>query len=202
MFAYFFDLDVKISNEEKYLRNDVVKVENEDYVLPKRGNVVLDKRPIIIGTGPAGLFAAYFLAKNGYKPIIFERGEKIEDRIKTVEDLWQNNNFKLNSNVQFGEGGAGTFSDGKLNTLVKDKENRMREIFKIFVECGAPKDIMYDNKPHIGTDILRQVIVNLRKKIISFGGEIHYNSLFQDIIYKDNKIKSIVVNEKQIDTDI
>lgn len=202
MFAYFFDLDVKISNEEKYLRNDVVKVENEDYVLPKRGNVVLDKRPIIIGTGPAGLFAAYFLAQNGYKPIIFERGEKIEDRIKTVEDLWQNNNFKLNSNVQFGEGGAGTFSDGKLNTLVKDKENRMREIFKIFVECGAPKDIMYDNKPHIGTDILRQVIVNLRKKIISFGGEIHYNSLFQDIIYKDNKIKSIVVNEKQIDTDI
>lgn len=139
MFAYFFDLDVKISNEEKYLRNDVVKVENEDYVLPKRGNVVLDKRPIIIGTGPAGLFAAYFLAKNGYKPIIFERGEKIEDRIKTVEDLWQNNNFKLNSNVQFGEGGAGTFSDGKLNTLVKDKENRMREIFKIFVECGAPR---------------------------------------------------------------
>lgn len=202
MFAYFFDLDVKISNEKKYLRNDVVKVENEDYVLPKRGNVVLDKRPIIIGTGPAGLFAAYFLAKNGYNPIIFERGEKIEDRIKTVEDLWQNNNFKLNSNVQFGEGGAGTFSDGKLNTLVKDKENRMREIFKIFVECGAPKDIMYDNKPHIGTDILRQVIVNLRKKIISFGGEIHYNSLFQDIIYKDNKIKSIVVNEKQIDTDI
>ena len=122
MFAYFFDLDVKISNEEKYLRNDVVKVENEDYVLPKRGNVVLDKRPIIIGTGPAGLFAAYFLAKNGYKPIIFERGEKIEDRIKTVEDLWQNNNFKLNSNVQFGEGGAGTFSDGKLNTLVKIKK--------------------------------------------------------------------------------
>ena len=182
MFAYNFDLDVKIKNENKYLRNDIVMVENEDYVLPKRGNVALDKRPIIIGAGPAGLFAAYFLAKNGYKPIIFERGEKIEDRIKTVEDLWQNNNFKLNSNVQFGEGGAGTFSDGKLNTLVKD--------------------IMYDNKPHIGTDILRQVIVNLREKIISFGGEIHYNSLFQDIIYEDNKIKSIIVNDKLIDTDI
>ena len=116
--------------------------------------------------------------------------------------MWQNNEFKINSNVQFGEGGAGAFSDGKLNTLVKDKENRMREVFKIFVECGAPEEIMYESKPHIGTDILQKVVVNLRKKIISMGGEIHFNSCMEDIIISNGKIKSIIVNGKVIDTDI
>ena len=202
MFSYVFDFDVEIDNEDKYLDNNIVKVETEEYVLPSQGSEIINNRVYVVGAGPAGLFAALKLATYGYKPIVIDRGQTILERIKTINDLWENNKLNEESNVCFGEGGAGTFSDGKLNTLVKDKENRMREIFKIFVECGAPKDIMYDNKPHIGTDILRQVIVNLRKKIISFGGEIYYNSLFQDIIYKDNKIKSIVVNEKQIDTDI
>lgn len=154
MFAYVYDLDVTIDNENKYVGKDVILVENEDYVLPQMGNNILSNRPIVVGAGPAGLFCTYMLAKYGYKPILIERGEKIEDRVKSVGEFWQNNKFTKNSNVQFGEGGAGTFSDGKLNTLVKDKENRMREVFKIFVECGAPQEIMYDSKPHIGTDIL------------------------------------------------
>lgn len=202
MFAYVLDLDVDILNEDKYLSKNVVKVENEDYVLPCCGNEILNYRPVVVGAGPAGLFCTYMLAKYGYKPILFERGEKIEDRVKTVDELWNKNIFSINSNVQFGEGGAGTFSDGKLNTLVKDKENRMREVFKIFVECGAPKEIMYDNKPHIGTDVLRNVIVNLRNKIKSYGGEIYYNSLLEDIVFEDNKLKSIIVNGKNMETDV
>ena len=202
MFSYVFDLDVEIDNENKYLSSNICKIQNEEYILPLQGSFLLEKRPIVIGTGPAGLFCAYFLAKYGYKPILFERGEQIDKRIKTVEALWQNNEFKINSNVQFGEGGAGTFSDGKLNTLVKDKENRMREVFKIFVECGAPEEIMYESKPHIGTDILQKVVVNLRKKIIAMGGEIHFNSCMEDIIISNGKIKSIIVNGKVIDTDI
>lgn len=169
MFSYVFDLDVEIDNENIFLKENIIKVENEEYVLPEIGRETLNKRPIVIGAGPAGLFCTFFLAKNGYKPILFERGEKIEQRVKTVEDLWQNNNFVINSNVQFGEGGAGTFSDGKLNTLVKDKAGRMREVFKIFVECGAPEEILYDSKPHIGTDILRKVVINLREKNNSYG---------------------------------
>ena len=193
MFAYVYDLDVTIDNENKYVGNDVILVENEDYVLPQMGNNILSNRPIVVGAGPAGLFCTYMLAKYGYKPILIERGEKIEDRVKSVGEFWQNNKFTKNSNVQFGEGGAGTFSDGKLNTLVKDKENRMREVFKIFVECGAPQEIMYDSKPHIGTDILRSVIINIRKKILSFGGEIYYNSLLEDIVIKNGKISQVKI---------
>lgn len=202
MFAYVYDLDVTIDNENKYVGKDVILVENEDYVLPQMGNNILSNRPIVVGAGPAGLFCTYMLAKYGYKPILIERGEKIEDRVKSVGEFWQNNKFTKNSNVQFGEGGAGTFSDGKLNTLVKDKENRMREVFKIFVECGAPQEIMYDSKPHIGTDILRSVIINIRKKILSFGGEIYYNSLLEDIVIKNGKISQVKINGKLIGTDI
>ncbi len=201
-FSYIFDLDVFVDNEDKYLKKGIYKVNDEQYTLPLKGNVPILKRPLVIGAGPAGLFCAYMLAKYGYKPILYERGEKIEQRVKTVENLWQNNCFSLNSNVQFGEGGAGAFSDGKLNTLVKDKASRMHEVFKIFVECGAPKEILYDSKPHIGTDILRKVVINLREKIISMGGDIYYNSLLEDIIVEDNKLKSIIVNGKKIDTDI
>ena len=202
MFAYVYDLDVTIDNENKYVGKDVILVENENCVLPQMGNNILSNRPIVVGAGPAGLFCTYMLAKYGYKPILIERGEKIEDRVKSVGEFWQNNKFTKNSNVQFGEGGAGTFSDGKLNTLVRDKENRMREVFKIFVECGAPQEIMYDSKPHIGTDILRSVIINIRKKILSFGGEIYYNSLLEDIVIKNGKISQVKINGKLIGTDI
>ena len=168
---FVYEVDVVANNENNILRkvktNDIFKTSNEEYkyVLKYDKNI----NPIIVGSGPAGLFCAYLLAEAGFKPLIIERGEKIEDRVKTVENFWNTNNLNLNSNVQFGEGGAGTFSDGKLNTLVKDKSYRMKKVFEIFASCGAPREIMYVHNPHIGTDILRKVVVNMRNKIISMG---------------------------------
>ena len=205
---YIYEVDVGIKNEEHLLKKhqlnkDIFLTPEEKYIYPEIGNKKINYRPIIVGSGPAGLFCAYLLAEKGYKPIIIERGEKIEERVKSVENFWKTGILNKNSNVQFGEGGAGTFSDGKLNTLVKDKSFRMKKVFEIFVESGADKDILYTNNPHIGTDVLRKVIVNLRKKIIDFGGEFHYNTTLTNINIKENKITSIEINHKEIiNTDI
>lgn len=202
MFSYVFDFDVEIDNEDKYLDNNIIKVEMEEYVLPSQGSEIINNRVYVVGAGPAGLFAALKLATYGYKPIVIDRGQTLLERIKTINDLWENNKLNEESNVCFGEGGAGTFSDGKLNTLVKDKYFRMKEVFKTFVECGAPEEIMYDSMPHIGTDILRNVIINLREKIISLGGEFKFNSKLEDIIIKDGKLESIIVNKEIIPCNI
>ena len=205
---YIYEVDVDVKNEEHLLKKhqlnkDIFLTPEEKYIYPKIGNKKLKHRPIIVGSGPAGLFCAYLLAELGYKPIIIERGEKIEERVKSVENFWKTGILNKNSNVQFGEGGAGTFSDGKLNTLVKDKSFRMKKVFEIFVESGANKDILYTNNPHIGTDVLRKVIINLRKKIIDFGGEFYYNTTLTNINIKENKMTSIEINHKEIiETDI
>lgn len=195
---YVYTFDVNVSNEEKVLKNkNVIKTPKEEYKLEITGKNKLENRPVIIGTGPSGLFLGYMLSKYGYKPLLIERGEKIEDRVKTVESFWKDNNLNTESNVQFGEGGAGTFSDGKLNTLVKDKYYRMKKVFEIFVEAGAPEEILYDYKPHIGTDKLREVVINLRNKIISMGGEFRYSTKLTDLIIKNNKLEGIIVNDKE-----
>ena len=205
---YIYEVDVDVKNEEHLLKKhqsnkDIFLTPEEKYIYPKIGNKKLKHRPIIVGSGPAGLFCAYLLAELGYKPIIIERGEGIEERVKSVEEFWKTGVLNKNSNVQFGEGGAGTFSDGKLNTLVKDKSFRMKKVFEIFVESGADKEILYTNNPHIGTDVLRKVIINLRKKIIAFGGEFHYNTTLTNINTKENQITSIEINHKEIiETDI
>ena len=205
---YIYEIDVDVKNEEHLLKKhqsnkDIFLTPEEKYVYPKIGNKKLKHRPIIVGSGPAGLFCAYLLAELGYHPIIIERGEKIEERVKSVENFWKTGVLNKNSNVQFGEGGAGTFSDGKLNTLVKDKNFRMKKVFEIFVESGADKDILYTNNPHIGTDVLRKVIINLRKKIIDFGGEFRYKTTLTNINTKENKMTSIEINHKEIiETDI
>ena len=194
---YIYTLDVNVLNEDKVkLSDDVTITPDESYKIDELGNIQLNYRPIIIGAGPSGLFAAYILALYGYKPILFERGKDVDSRIKDVDKFLETGELNINSNIQFGEGGAGTFSDGKLNTLVKDKNNRMKFVFDTFVECGAPEEILYDNHPHIGTDILRSVIKNLRNKIIKLGGEIHFNSCLTDIIIKDNSVKGIIINDK------
>ena len=196
---YVYEVDIEIENEEKVLRKakskDIIKAPTEIYNFPSKRKI---EPPTIIGCGPAGLFCAYLLAENGYKPIIYERGEKIEDRVKTVEEFWKTGKLNPNSNIQFGEGGAGTFSDGKINTMVKDKQFRGKKVFEIFVENGAPEEIMYLNNPHIGTDLLRQIIINMRNKIISMGGKINYNSTLTNIIVKDNCLEAIEINNKQI----
>lgn len=204
---FSYEIDVAVNDEmivlAKTASSDIFLVKENSYKFNITGIQNIKKRPIIIGSGPAGLFCGYMLALNGYKPIIIERGQDVDNRIKDVQEFWKNGNLKINSNVQFGEGGAGTFSDGKLNTLVKDINNRQKKVLEIFVEAGAPKEILYENKPHIGTDILRTVVKNIRKKIISMGGDFRFNTCLTNLIYQDNQIKSIVVNKEEIiDTDI
>lgn len=197
--CYVYEVDVDINNETKLkFNNDVFYSPDENYRFYPKKIKSMSSRPIIVGSGPSGLFCAYMLSSFGFKPIVIERGEKVEKRIKSVEEFWNNGKLNENSNVQFGEGGAGTFSDGKLNTLVKDERFIMKKVFEIFVECGAPKEILYENKPHIGTDILRDVIINMRNKIIKLGGEFRYNTKLTDLIIEDNAIKKIKINDNEM----
>lgn len=154
---YSYTVDVKGINESEVPKrvkgSQVSVVEPARYRFPSPGGEKTAQRPVIIGTGPAGLFCGYMLALHGYRPILLERGMDVEQRCRKVEEFWKTGQLDRECNIQFGEGGAGTFSDGKLNTLVKDKDGRSREVLSIFVAAGAPKDILYDGKPHIGTDI-------------------------------------------------
>lgn len=199
---YVYEMVVEIKNEKDYLlknlNKDITYYEEKKYKFEKEGTKELKNNILIAGAGPAGLFAAYILCENGYAPIIIERGKKIEERIKDVEDFWRNNKLNLNSNVQFGEGGAGTFSDGKLNTLIKDKNCRMKKVFETFVKYGAPEEILYSYKPHIGTDRLQDVIVNMRNDIIKMGGKFLYNKTLTNLIIDDNKLKSIILNNEEV----
>ena len=199
---YVYEVDVLVDNEDIILKkkksNTIFKTPDLSYHFSITGEEKLNTRPVIIGTGPAGLFCAYLLAENGYHPLILERGGTVEDRVKAINQFWKNGVLDKDCNVQFGEGGAGTFSDGKLNTLIKDKANRGKKVFEIFVENGASEEIMYVHKPHIGTDLLRKVIVNIRNKIISMGGEFRFNTCLTDLSVVDNKIVSIEVNHKEI----
>ena len=163
------------------------------YRFPKPGSGELSCRPVVIGMGPAGLFCAYYLAKHGYRPLLLERGKDVESRTRDVKEFWEGGRLLPNSNVQFGEGGAGTFSDGKLNTLVKDKDGRNREVLKTFVECGAPESILYDSKPHIGTDVLSGVVKTMRERLIAWGGEVRFESLVTELILKDNRLTGVAV---------
>lgn len=199
---YVYEVDIKINNEEKYLNKDIIKTPDERYIFKITGNKKMKKRPIIIGSGPSGLFASYLLSLHGYKPVIIERGEDIDSRVKTVEKFWKENILNPNSNVQFGEGGAGTFSDGKLTTSVKDKENRQKFILKTFVKFGSPKEILYIKNPHIGTDLLRNIIKNMRNEIIKNGGTFKFNTTLKDIAVEKGKICKIITDKGEIETDI
>ena len=196
---YVYEVDVEVLNEKLVLKKnkskDIFLSPKEKYQFKIIDTKKLKERPIIVGSGPAGLFCGYLLAEAGYKPLIIEQGEMIEERIKSVERFFEDHILNPTSNIQFGEGGAGTFSDGKLNTLVKDKACRGKKVFEIFVENGAPEEIMYLSHPHIGTDILRKVIVNIRNNIISMGGEFLFKTKLTDLIIKDDVVKGIVVNE-------
>ena len=194
--CFVYEVDINTNKKVKF-SNDVLLVEEGNYSYEITGEEELNNRIVIVGAGPSGLFCAYMLSEAGYSPLIIEQGEPIETRVKTVEEFFNTNKLNPLSNIQFGEGGAGTFSDGKLNTLVKDKRHIGKKVFEIFVENGAPDEIMYLNKPHIGTDVLRQVIVNMRNKIISMGGEFRYNTKLTDINIDNNKINSIIVNSSE-----
>ncbi|MBS4025210.1 MAG: NAD(P)/FAD-dependent oxidoreductase, partial [Clostridia bacterium] len=158
------------------------------------GSESLSYQPIVIGTGPAGLFAALTLARSGYKPLVFERGAKVGERTQDIMQFWHTGALKTDSNVQFGEGGAGTFSDGKLTTRIKDRRTRM--VLTELVGAGAPAEILFQQKPHLGTDNLATIVQRLREKIISLGGQVFFHSKVTDITLEHNQITGIEINHQ------
>lgn len=149
-------------------------------------------RPIVVGTGPAGYFAALILAENGYRPLVLERGDEVPKRTKAVEDFWQTGNLDPESNVQFGEGGAGTFSDGKLTTRIDHP--LVRKVLESFIEFGAEKEILYTAKPHIGTDVLKNIVARMRERIESLGGEVLFRSKMTGLRSVGEQLQGVEVN--------
>lgn len=200
---YSYSLDVEVKNEERILHrfrgreNQVSAQQPVSYSFPKPGKKRREHPPVIVGMGPAGLFCGYFLALHGYRPILLERGKCVEERQRDVEDFWRTGHLNTESNVQFGEGGAGTFSDGKLNTLVKDRDGRNGAVLETLVRFGAKESICYEAKPHIGTDELRKIVRNMRNEIVRLGGEVRFQSLMTDIEVRDGRVESIVINGKE-----
>lgn len=191
---YVLEVIVKTNRKVKF-NKDVLEFIEKKYEIPKALNP--SKKVVIVGAGPAGLFASYILVLAGFKPIILERGKKIEERIKDVNEFWNKNVLNEESNVLYGEGGAGTFSDGKLNTGLNDKTGIHKFVLETFVKFGAPEDILILSKPHIGTDNLRKCITNMRIFIEKMGGEFKFNTKLTNINVDNQKIKSIIVNKKE-----
>lgn len=213
---YVYQLWVEVPDENRVLKKlhhpSVMRVKEEPYRIPKCPEGVLVKQksvgyrpPVIIGAGPAGLFAAYLLTEAGCPPIVIEQGSVIQKRQADVESFWQTGRLDPSSNVLFGEGGAGTFSDGKLNTAVKDSSGRISFVLQTFVRFGAPSEILYEQKPHIGTDILSRVIVNMRTYLQDKGCEFRFETKLKDLVITDGTLTQIVCTahgmQSVIDTD-
>lgn len=203
-------IDLATDNDKEVLRLNKGRKEfsrptPKKYRPPLQGQTLYDVnehgRICVIGSGPAGLFCAYMLSEAGFMPLLIERGEPVEKRLKTVDDFWSGKTpLNINSNVQFGEGGAGTFSDGKLNTGVNDAEGRNDKVLSVFVENGAAPNIMYDSKAHLGTDELSKIVSNMRNKIIANGGEVLFNTHFISFKENDGKLESIKVKDLEDDS--
>ncbi len=192
-YVYSVDIEASKKLEDTLLKNkDVSEVKKYVYNIDKINTTT---KPIIVGAGPAGLFLALTLIDAGVKPIIVERGKCVEDREKDIKDLMEKAIFDENSNIVFGEGGAGTYSDGKLTSGVKD--TRKQHILEQFIKHGASNEIKYATKPHIGTDVLRNIVKNMRKTILENGGEILFNTMVKDLIIENNTIKGVVLEDKE-----
>lgn len=204
---YIYTVDVTVGEDKRLKaliqKNPLLSVAADvKYRFPAMGKTRLSCSPVIIGTGPAGLFCGLLLARSGYRPILLERGESVEKRTEAVQRFWNGEALDLKTNVQFGEGGAGAFSDGKLNTLIKDSHGRNRKVLECFVEAGAPEEILYTNKAHIGTDLLRKVVKTIRQEIEAAGGEVRFNSHVTDIEYtedsdKNRRLAGVVINGRE-----
>lgn len=197
---YVLNLAVSIVDIEKYLKKNskIETIDDKEYtlsnIIKEVGCIKTSLRPVVVGTGPCGLFAALMLAKAGMRPIIIERGKKVEDRVKSVEIFNTMSILDTESNIQFGEGGAGTFSDGKLNTGINS--DKIKTVLNEFVKYGANEDILYDAKPHIGTDILQVIVKNMREDIIKLGGDIRYSTKLINVLSKNGQLNGIVVESK------
>ncbi|NBK98594.1 MAG: hypothetical protein EOM50_11330 [Erysipelotrichia bacterium] len=199
MIYFVYSVNVVLTKEleksilRKHLK-DVSKVASTATYTLKKGCQFMQHRPIIVGFGPAGMFAAYTLSKYGYRPIVFERGEDVDARSKSVETFFRKGILNEESNIQFGEGGAGTFSDGKLTA--RSKDIRVQMIYDTFVSFGAPKDIAFESLPHIGSDRLKEVIKKMREEIIALGGEVHFSSKVEQLVLEHNEIQGVIVDGK------
>ncbi len=194
-YSYTVDVELVGGNsvkEEALIRrcknNQISMMTEKKYEFSIAGSGEMMHRPVVVGMGPAGLFCAYFLAKHGYAPILLERGRDVDTRTEDVKRFWETGVVDMESNVQFGEGGAGTFSDGKLNTLIKDKDGRNKEVLRIFVENGAPDKILYDAKPHIGTDVLTGVVKNMREEILKNGGSVYFETEMRKPVIRNGRM--------------
>jgi len=188
---YVYSVDIALINEDKYKDlHNVRKMEKSEYIVEKV-ELKNRKRPVIVGSGPSGLFAALILAEAGLKPIIIEQGKKVEERQKDVYNFFKDGKFNKYSNVQFGEGGAGTFSDGKLTTNTNNF--RMQKVYSEFILAGAEKKISYMSKPHVGTDKLIGIMKNIRKKIEDLGGEYRFQNKLVSITYENSKITEAII---------
>ncbi len=184
--ALVYTLGVQVPHENQVLKKcrskKVSRYEEKSYQFPVQ-HLRFAKRPVILGTGPAGLFCGLMLARTGARPILLERGFDVDKRTADVEAFWKTGSLDPASNVQFGEGGAGTFSDGKLNTGVNDP--RMRYILEQFVEFGAPREILWEAAPHVGTDYLRTVVKNIRQELIRLGAEVRFGHQLTGLSIED-----------------
>ncbi|MCR5521416.1 MAG: FAD-dependent oxidoreductase [Lachnospiraceae bacterium] len=198
---YVYSVDIEVDNEDKIIAGcrirNAIKVKPvfyEDPLVSPVSGIEDLHRPVIVGFGPAGMISAYKLARAGFRPIVIERGSNVDKRTKDVRTFFETGKLNTDSNVQFGEGGAGTFSDGKLNTMIHDNYGRIGHVFDILIECGADPSIRYVNKPHIGTDRLTVIVKNLREKVKAFGGEVRFNTTFTGFEKKDGRITAALVN--------
>ncbi|MEG1595719.1 MAG: FAD-dependent oxidoreductase [Lachnospiraceae bacterium] len=196
---WVYTVQVGVEQEAKVIKRiHSAKVElcqEVNYQIPPKGTGILTTPPVIVGSGPAGLFCALLLAQQGYCPIVIERGEPVLERAQQVQNFWETGRLNQESNVQFGEGGAGTFSDGKLNTLVKDSFGRNKKVLDLFVQMGAPKEITYVNKPHIGTDVLISIVQNMRKEIIRLGGSVQFNTKVTGFVVNENHLEALILEK-------
>src|SRR5450830_953498 len=195
---FVYTLDIEVKNEAKLL----AKFKKDPHVKPApdigyrfvaQAPLNITKRPVVIGFGPAGIFAALILAQSGFKPIVLERGKAVRERTKDTWGLWRKSVLNPESNVQFGEGGAGTFSDGKLYSQIKDPKHYGRKVLNEFVKAGAPEEILYVSKPHIGTFRLTGMVEHMRNTITALGGEIRFQSRVDDIEIENNQVQGVVL---------
>lgn len=193
---FVYTVDVRLKDEPGTLKRvkgrNIAPAPDPSYRYVPRGTEKMLDRPVVVGAGPAGLFAALIMARMGYRPLLLERGPDMDERVRCVREFWDTGRLDQEKNVQFGEGGAGTFSDGKLTTLIRDR--RCRKVLEEMVAAGAPEEIMYSYRPHVGTDRLRTVVKNLRNKIISLGGSVLFNHRVSDIRVREGRVAGLTVN--------